>query len=399
MRKIMIGSIDLKKSLKTTVFVFLLLYCLVPFETKNASLSLAIRMSVALVIVFYSVDKCSYLPKKSSYALFLFLSVAFISAITSFSLKFYVIICAFLFGISCSLAIHQNVAYRALFARSVVVVLNSSVVVIFLQLMWWKFSGNVIPFHEIVFPMSSSRTEIHDGFVRLGGLFIEPGTYSNWMYTIYLIYLFITKESIGWMGVLIAISLIATASVWGMGVGAIVLFLYITTLFSEKKYVPGIFFLSIAAVFIFYFLESSLYSFFQDKLLFETLSGTSKIDAIAQFKIIFWDILLLGNGFDSQFCMGCLSPQDVGIFINLAVVMGVVFSVAIFLLLMLFALRVGGIRLVVMIIPLGLTKIFYWDFVFWLIFFVAMTSAYGLNNKLFPVGSDIRRNRTFRLSF
>jgi hypothetical protein len=361
----------------------LLIYCLIPFETDPADISIAIRMIVAAVLTFIAASKINY-SQVNVLGVYIaaftcFIVFVIVSAFVSFSFRFFVIISALFFAALSAAAVRTNADYRYDFILALRLLIYISVGLLFAQIVWWQLGGGIIQFHDLVFPFSAGRTEEHDLFVRLGGMYIEPGTHAHWLFMIYLVYLFASRMTIDKTALFVGASLISTVSVWGVFAGFLLVVAYIMLHISGRNYFFAIIASILGLLAAYLLMDSSLYHFVEGKLLFESESGTSKIDAYHEFNLLLTNILFVGDGFDPGFCESCLSPQDAGLFISISVVFGLLFTCIIFVAMLFGSYAQGGVILLILTALVFATKLFYWDYVFWLAFFLLIPIGKRLN--------------------
>lgn len=361
---------------KILVITILLVYSLIPFEGDDQTLTLAIRCTSAALIIC-GMLKWRFSVKKF-YIPYLIVVIGFvvISALISFSFKLVVILVALSFGIVWSQTMVLHNKYVNVYSSAIAVLIYISIGCLFVQLLMYRVGGQIIGFHEIVFPMSISRTEDHGMFARLGGMYVEPGTYANWVYALYVLLILSTKRQYLMTGLLVGISLVMTVSVWGIGVGVAmaIISLFLTDRISWVwKFVVGILLISIMS----YYLSGEIGDYALQKLRFESDSGMSKIVALEEFEGIWKNILFFGKGFDPNFCVSCLAPQDAGLYISISVIFGILFASLFFLVIFFTAYKTGGLLLLALMVPLSLSKIFYWDFLLWMIAFMLIANFHN----------------------
>lgn len=360
--------------LRMWVVFALLIYCLIPFETDPVDLSIAIRMIIAAVLTIIAASKINY-NRRSVLGVYMaaftsFIVFIMVSAFVSFSFRFFATISALIFAAICTAAVRTNPDFRSNFILALRFLIYLSVGLFFAQIVWWQLSGTIIQFHDIVFPFSSGRTEDHELFVRLGGMYIEPGTHAHWLFMIYLVYLFASRSVVDRIAIFVGASLISTVSVWGAFAGLLLILLYIMVHIRGRNFFLAIIVSLLGLMAIYLLMDSEFYQFIERKLLFETESGVSKVDAYNEFGSILFDILFIGNGFNPGFCENCLSPQDAGLFLSISVVFGVLFSSVISVVALFGSYTQGGITFLALTALIFTTKLFYWDYVFWMAIFL-----------------------------
>jgi hypothetical protein len=393
---------NIDKKIKSSFVVYgtlvLFLYCLIPFESKNVSDSLTIRMVSAFFLTLIAVTYFGNVPKKLMPVLIFLFGIILLVLLKSFSLKFFSTLVAILFGMFCASAIAGSLKYRRNFVISLKLLLYVSIYLLFFQIFWHHLTDNILKLHEVIFPISASRVEEHEYFNRLGGIFIEPGTHANWVYSFFLLYIYIEGKLDIKMGFLVGLSLISTISLWGAIVGSLLILICILNFYKVKNIVSSII-ISFFVISIFYaFLNSDIFIFLENKLVSDGGSKFSKIDAWNEFFKVYSDIVFLGYGFNPNFCVGCVSPQDAGLILSLFVIFGIIPGMLIFVLIYYGSFEIGGFYLLIITLPLTFAKLFYWDYIFWIIFFVVLLQKnIKLNNHFFQVQNIRNHNKNTKI--
>jgi hypothetical protein len=363
--------------------LILFLYCLIPFESTNVSDSLTIRMISAFMLTLIAIYYFRDVPKKLMPILIFLFGIILLVFLKSFSLKFFPTLLAIIFGVYCASAIAGSLEYRRNFVSALKILLYISIFLLFFQIFWLQLTDNILKLHEIIFPMSASRVEEHEYFNRLGGIFIEPGTHANWVYSFFLLYIYIEGKLDIKMGFLVGLSLISTISLWGAIVGLLLILICTLNFYKVKNLISAIIFSFLVVSIFFAYLNSDIYLFLENKLFSDGGSKFSKIDAWSEFFDIYSDIIFLGYGFNPDFCIGCVSPQDAGLLLSLFVVFGVIPGLLIFIFIYYGSFKIGGFNFLIISFPLTFAKLFYWDYIFWIIFFVGfLWKNIKLNNYL-----------------
>lgn len=358
-----------------------LVYSFVPYETDREGAAVIYRTVVAVALSVFLGLNFSIKFRRSAISFFLLIFlVSALALLVTFSYRFFV----FSVVIVLSFLLASNVVFeekfRCDFTRVLEIFLILSSCAVIFQFVYWRFTGIVAEIHELVYPWSSARVEDHGAFARLGGMYIEPGTFSNWTLFFVLIYKFIDKNSRSFIVIFSSAAMIVSMSMWGMLAGVVTIFIEMMSIKKNR------FFLAVSYSFVFlilasFFISDDMISFLQVKSELESESGDSKVMAYSEFLNIAGEIFFLGQGFAPGFCGNCLSPQDAGVFISSAVVFGIVFSVAVFLLLLFSTYRRLGVVSAMLIFFLPLSKVFYWEPVFWLFISICWFSLSLMNSS------------------
>lgn len=365
--------------------VLAFLYCLIPIEGGGANFAVFLRLCVASVVLLVVIVLFKPgLSKANAYFIGAILLFSIMSSLRGFGGGFFALGLSVVFGVTLSEAAVKRRLFRIHLSSAVLALIVISVFSLFLQIGIYIYTGVSLDLHKMLYPFSDARIAESFGLVRFTGLYIEPGTYSNWMYLLFMIYLALNADENPYIVYVVAGSMIATLSAWGMGVA---LFLVAVKSIRSVRYLM---LLAVAVLVIFYFapaasLDGAL-NILDHKLASDRVDAGAKIEAYEEFLRVFGDIIVVGYGFSAKFCGDCLSPQDAGLAINLSVVMGVLFVFGAFGYYFSALLRVRDFQFAVLSLPLFFSKAFYWDFVVWLIFFLVVSGRGRLGEKFSSLG-------------
>lgn len=357
---------------KQSLLLFVLfVYTFIPFETATEGLALQIRSVAAVLLIAYVFLNAKWRLDRITLATgFLVLAMAVLASIVSTSGRVFILLISVFLAAVTSCATRDDVKFRANFVRALEWLLAISSLALLAQVAVWKGTGEIIQLHEIVFPMSESRVEDHGFVARMGGIFIEPGTFANWTCLFVVAYRLLVVQPRHWLLFLVGGAMVASLSAWGLAAGLSILLVSAASALRAGPF-SGVLLMGGAGFAIPVLLSSDVLDFFEKKSELESDSGDSKILAINEFLRIFESIFFIGQGFSPDFCRACLAPQDAGVFIAYSVVFGVVCSVVVFSFFYLGVYRkLGGAGLLVAAFVV-LSKVFYWDFILWILFFLA----------------------------
>lgn len=245
------------------------------------------------------------------------------------------------------------------------------------QVAFYFATSNILDVHGFFYPSSAARIPTIGNLVRFTGVHIEPGTYSNWIFGLVLLRAVVSGRLYDKLALAAMASTALTMSAWGaVAIGIYFSSLAIAVLRSLNSRLIGrlLLFVGLFAVVMVYVAGKyfdELWDFSQYLLArseLEDASGASKVTAFAGFLSLILDVAVLGKPLSFDFCGGCLSPQDAGIFINLAVRGGVIFAVFLFGVIGFSLVRIGGGAAILLLGPLAGAKFYYFDPIFWLIF-------------------------------
>lgn len=264
---------------------------------------------------------------------------------------------------------------------SIKIILIAWMIVFGAQFIAYYYSGLYIDFHKILFPFSSQRIRENALFVGLGGIHLEPGTYSNWVYGTCFLSALLQRKIGTPLHHLAVTSTLLTMSAWAY----IGFFFYVMAVLMESGTNPkSLLILLLLAIF-----GVGFYSIYNDTLVQYLLlradmtdgSGSSKVEVyrFMQENINKW--LLTGAPWSDSPCDYCVSPQDAGIITNYLFYFG--FSFLIFLsVAMLKIKKVLGAPGLVLFLPIFIAKYSIWDPIVILIFFFAMMESFRFNQKI-----------------
>lgn len=374
-----------KGILITLMFFILFIYFLIPTESLSDGLnkSLLVRFIGAAILVIVLFIKNRFIKSKKLILCFLIFSIIYlIQAFSSISFKLLISFESLLLGVLWTSSLYSQPFISTKLIAAVKILIYTSAFSLFLQFIVFHSFSYLLDMHSLVFPWSEARYELHDGFIRMGGMYIEPGTFSNWIYAFLLLYLLSETKIDNKLILITAISMMFTMSVWGFSIAVLVFAFYILQreiiklkgsqiFFKLRKFVISTIFFVLIIILINFFVNDAIYDFILTKLRFETGSGEVRLKAYDEFFKILPNILLFGMGYGSNFCKDCQSPQDAGLIISFSVVYGLVFSLIFFIIIFIAYYKVYGLKGVILAIPLLSSKLFYWDYVVILIFFSA----------------------------
>jgi hypothetical protein len=350
--------------------LLLMLYAFMPFETESENFALQIRSGVAIFFTLYVLRSTGIFLDRCSFVLLIFalFAVAF-AALVSVSGRFFVTLVSIVLAAVVSCAADRDPLFRCSLSRALEWLLVLSSMALLLQLAVWHGTGELLRIHEVFFPLSEARVEDHGEFARLGGLYIEPGTFANWSLLIFLVYRMLAYSPNPLLPFLVGGAMVASLSVWGVAAGLVIIIVSAPAALRGKplraSLLIGLGCLAIPVIF-----NADVLAFIEAKTALESVSGDSKVVAVNEFMHEFDSIFLLGKGFAPNFCVGCTSPQDAGVFIGFSVTFGVLFAIIVFLALFLGVFRRLGFAGILIALFVPVSKVFYWDFIFWILVFL-----------------------------
>ena len=370
------------------VFIFIcLLYGLVPFEASSFTVSSRIHLIFLVLLMLYAFYSYKFQFSKVS-GIFLVVMVFFSSLLffISYGQAIPLFMTALLFAVVLAPALYHNKKFRSYFEQALVMLIVISVIMVYFQVIYFFLTGEILLLHEFVFPFSKARiaTEVQfDNLIRMGGMYIEPGTYSNYMFLLTSLYLFLTKKLPVKLLFFIAISLILTNSLWGMIFSIYLLAILLLTQLSNISPVKKIFIVAIVFFALFYSFDTIKNSYAVqygiEKLERNGGSGStgSKKTAYEKFYNTYDHFLIVGEGFAPKFKQGIAGLQDAGLLLNLAIVFGMIFTLLFLIIYIVLFTKLTNFVITLISLPIFMSKIFYWDSALWLLFFMLIYEFYA----------------------
>ena len=275
---------------------------------------------------------------------------------------------------------------------------------LFLQVFLYFLTSEVLDFHKWMHPLSEARIAGVGQFVRFTGVLIEPGTYANWVYGLVILRGVSGNKLFDRLSLVSILSILITLSAWGFIAVAVYLLAYFgrnLTYGGSKVYRRVMIgaFLIIAVFSIIYvqFLSqiSEIIEYLTSRSELSDGSGAAKVQAYDGFLNIFTRIFVFGQPVNFDFCNGCLSPQDAGLFVNLAVRTSILFALIVFFVIFKSVFRRYGFIACFCIFPLAFAKFFYYEPLFWAILgccFIDVINNVGVQGNKNTVSASYRTN-------
>jgi len=371
-------------------FLFIcLLYGFIPFEAVAILRTDRLHLLFLIAILIYVLFITSFrINKYGGLFIIISISLALMNAFISLGHDIVLFAESILFAAIVVPALYSNERFREQFICALRWLIILSITMFILQFIVYHLSGSILRLHEMVFPFSQARIAEESSFgnlVRMGGIYIEPGTYSNYMYIYILIYSILTKKLSGFLSFATAITTILTFSVWGMIFASYFLFIIILDKLKQKSFI-------VKTVVLFIFLSGGVYisnkvlndpavEYAVHKLDSNRGSTGYKKQAYKKYELSYENFLFIGEGFIPEFKKGIPSLQDSGVLLNISIVFGIFFT-AIFMLIFLLALsRLHNYLLAFATIPIFIDKIYYWDVAFVLLYFLVIYDGLIKNKK------------------
>lgn len=377
-------------SLLGSIFLFLLfLYGFIPFEMPNPTSTQNFKLLCIVFIISYVLFAQYYRYRYRAFDLAILLFFAFLFVVGEMiskerdGIEF---IFSILFGHIVANALHNSEGFRSSFLIALKWLIVLSIILLVVQYAVLLLTGNVLDIHGFIFPFSEARISVNTmfGFYRMGGMYIEPGTYSNMMYIFLILYMVLSKKTDSLLLYAGVASIVLTGSVWGLIFGSYMA----TILFIEKllktKEIPLIkkIFTTLILIVVYYasisYLQNSkLLKYAENKMNTNNPSVNAKELTFTKYQESYSDFLILGEGFSPEFYVGIPSPQDAGLLLNITVIFGVLAGLIIAIVFLVSTIRCCSWVLLFATLPVFISKLYYVDRVFWLLFFVMIFGAYS----------------------
>ena len=386
------SSINFSEPIKILMLIGLFLYAFIPFESHGSSLAFVLHMfSLSSITVFalYLGKFKLRMNKIGKVSVFIILFFTMYTIEISSGIDAIRMLASLMFSFITASIINYNDKFKYFFLTSIKYLLIVSATALIIQILTFMLSGTILHIHEIIFPFSEARVGADQFFTelfRFGGIYIEPGTYSNWMYLFLMIYIVINKDiSNLFFPIVIAISIIISYSAWGMLFGSYLLIILSLLKIKNASLKIKIFTVGSLAILLyllyFYFIDSAAIDFAFSRLDTNPSNSStgSKLLFFEKFKSQIQNFLLIGEGYSPSFYHGIGSPQDAGFILNLSVIFGVLFTSMILFLFCISLIKCCGWVVLFMVLPVFVSKIYFWDPLFWLLYFLVVYGGYSKN--------------------
>jgi hypothetical protein len=204
------------------------------------------------------------------------------------------------------------------------------------QFLFYLAAGEIVHLHTLLFPSSESRSAEFLGFVRLGGLHLEPGTYSAYLYVLVVIRVLLGGALTDRISLLMLASFALTFSVWGIAAFLTGMISVAFLVFSNKRRmrrIPLSGFILVSCFLVILFATNLLepvLSYLQVRL--DPSQGSAIYRRIAFDELVatFDRYVPIGMPMAEKFCAPCQSPQDLGVWSQIIVRFGICAAVLVF---------------------------------------------------------------------
>lgn len=264
--------------------------------------------------------------------------------------------------------------YRKEFEAAVACLLVINALAIVTQVVLFYFVTHaILDVHRLVFGTESRVAEDFLNIARFTGIHVEPGTYTNYVSCLLLIYVFSSDISkrVMWISVVSMFSILMTHSASSMFFVAVMLLL-LGWLWRTRITLLQV--LLVLAAIVFYVYASNFLEHLQTRFGGDDGSMSLKVLGINTYLRTSVEEKLIGLGFGDDPCTAC-HYQDVGVVLNLVSRGGIIVAMSVSLL-FLRAVKLHGIILATLIfsIPAYCIMSFY-EAPIWLFILFATSSA------------------------
>jgi hypothetical protein len=247
-----------------------------------------------------------------------------------------------------------------------------------IQLLVYVVTGTIYDFHAWLHPWSAARlpTAGDDNYVRFTGLMIEPGTFSNWVYSLIVLRGVSGRRLFDKLAIVGVLSTLLTLSAWSVLAAPLYFFALAASNFRPRSasfyrkalVVAVIFGSGTAILWSVYGQEvENLRDYYQYRADSESRAGSAKVLAFEGFAQVVPEVIFFGKPLSYSFCGGCVSPQDAGISLNLVVKFGAAVTAIVFSIIAACIARRYGLFVVSVLGPFAFAKLFYFDPLFWIV--------------------------------
>ena len=223
------------------------------------------------------------------------------------------------------------------------------------QWLVYLVSGEIFHIHTLLFPFSESRSAEFLGFLRLGGLHLEPGTYSAYLYLLVVFRIILGGAITDRISLLMLVSFALTFSVWGIAAFLTGMIAVTFSAFSNGRRMRKALFpasIAVSGFLVLLFMTGLLepvLSYLQVRL--DPTQGSASYREIALSELIatFDRYVPIGMPMAEKFCAPCQSPQDLGVWSQIIIRFGVFAAVLIFVVSILSAYKHSALMVILVL--------------------------------------------------
>lgn len=353
-----------KKCLYLPILTPLLLLSLNPTESGESFLSLYLRVLPFLffLVLFFLINPDVKFSSAGLGGVLLFCVLILVFKFDEQSKRLLLHLASIVGMYFLAVAVDRVRAAKELFLNILNLIIVVWMVSLFAQFFSYYLLGLSLDVHNLVFPFSESRGISNQDSVRFGGLQIEPGTYSNWMFGVVVLRSFLMKKISARLNWVAVGSTLMTLSFWAyISAGFFVVAAFLELKSSQRiKLAIALFFI---ALLTYFFISEEIIAYLLTRAELNTPSATGKLEVYSYMLTHYEEWVLIGSGFKTAPCIGCLSWQDAGVGVNMLFYFGIV-MLPIMILILFKAVYSFGVKGALLVVPLFIAKYYYWDPIF-----------------------------------
>jgi hypothetical protein len=246
-------------------------------------------------------------------------------------------------------------------------------------------AGELVDLHQALFPFSMGRQGYYLGVWRLSGFFIEPGTYSQWMYMLVLLRIALGGSYLNLTNTVAVLSCILTFSAWAIiaalfFASSLILHSLGPSLTSERRtrVLLGIAFLAIAFIASYVIFSDTIGNYFEYIWRRYDQSDSMnrvRFDGLYEFTSRLPEVILFGNPISDPVCRWCLAPEDIGLWSSFTYHFGLAPTVILGAILVFRLLARRDLALLAAFVPFAFTKAQFYEPLAWMLITVAIGLA------------------------
>lgn len=290
-------------------------------------------LSILAVVPFFLIGRIISLPARSLVFLLLLPSIYALSNISSPGLWAIFVTAASILSMFVGI-LFSKYDRNALFVIDAVLGLH--VIFLSLQALIFLTKNTLVEPHNWLFPASDSRSGFHLDVLRLGGAHIEPGTYANYMFLLLVMRTCLGGALNDRISVLTGVTLALTFSAWGILASSV----YFAAVLAQEIFVKravgaGVFLaasIGLLVLFAAYWWGHLDWAINYFEVRFDITQGSagSRKETWDAFLTSIDRFLVIGMPEAVSFCEMCQSPQDLGLWSQLVVRLGLFVAIAVF---------------------------------------------------------------------
>lgn len=362
---------------KLSVVFILMNFLLIPMEFNSLE-SIAVFIKWIPLLSIFAISLIDVSLDVKSFFLFLVFScfiliLGSIINIDDLSISFFLHNISIITGLFVGYFCFKG-SFRFILFDALTLIIKLWIVLLAFQIILYIIYDEVYDIHSFIFPWSEARLfdiNLDKSFLRLTGPHIEPGTYSNWIYVVVFLRGLISGKFFDKVAILAIISSIFTLSFWSFFATYFFILAYLLHTINNpysKFYAFALFFLifvSLSGLIDYNFI---IFDYISHRAEVESSIGDGhKATVLSGFFNSVPEFVFFGLPIQTSFCGDCVSPQDIGLILNLSARFGLMFSIVVALFTSVYSFILYRFAGLILLIPLFFSKLYYYDFIFWII--------------------------------